>query len=258
MDKRTSQILNSTTAAFYAAQAQSFSDTRQSPWAGWERVVAALPQQDCRILDVACGNLRFEKYAQGARPAYQDTFYAVDSCAELVAAGEAARVHFTPVDINNALIERGSVAAGLSGATAENPADATVCFGFMHHVAGFDARAQLLRDLCAATQPGGLVAVSLWRFMEVPALAQKAQESHTSALAHFASEGVQLDLDENDFLLGWQNAAETFRYAHHFDQAEVDALVAAVSDAASLADRFFADGRTGALNEYLLFRVNAR
>ena len=40
MDVSTANILNRTTQAFYAAQAESFSATRQSAWAGWQRVLA--------------------------------------------------------------------------------------------------------------------------------------------------------------------------------------------------------------------------
>ena len=48
---------------------------------------------------------------------------------------------------------------------------------------------------------------------------------------------------------------EFFRYAHHFTAQEADELVASVAEVASLEDRYMADGRTGALNEYLVFRA---
>ena len=40
MDVSTANILNRTTQAFYAAQAESCSATRQSAWAGWQRILA--------------------------------------------------------------------------------------------------------------------------------------------------------------------------------------------------------------------------
>ena len=40
MDVSTANILNRTTQVFYTAQAESFSATRQSAWAGWQRVLA--------------------------------------------------------------------------------------------------------------------------------------------------------------------------------------------------------------------------
>ena len=379
MDVSTANILNRTTQAFYAAQAESFSATRQSAWAGWQRVLAdtgwegesaggvlqrnegagaagesagavvgdglasgegaggmvragaldaagamgngartsafrtsefgvrssavgaahegAGAQREgvlrCgepegadasaplvhRILDVACGNVRFKSFLESVLPNVTWDYHAVDACEQLV--GAPAGVAFTPCDIVSALIEgralpfvprgfEGKGVASVSGSSIGDAcedaacrgagsegvnADLTVCFGFFHHVPGREARERLLRALCAATVPGGLVAVSLWRFMDEPGLAKKAHESHKAALNHFAEQGLCLRLDANDYLLGWQQTQGAFRYCHHFTDEEVKALAASVSDVAQLADCFRADGRTGSLNEYLVFRV---
>ena len=356
MDVSTANILNRTTQVFYTAQAESFSATRQSAWAGWQRVLAdtgwegegagdadegadagavaagtagegagadadadadGVMCEDAeearrhsagvlgagagasvapvhRILDVACGNVRFKSFLESALPNATWDYCAVDACERLV--GAPAGVAFTLCDIVSALIEghalpfasSGSegadvvpvsgeptgaafVPAGFAGDACEDApredsarksagseganADLTVCFGFFHHVPGCAARERLLRALCAATVPGGLVAVSLWRFMDEPGLAKKAHESHEAALRHFAEQGLCLNLDANDYLLGWQQAQGVFRYCHHFADEEVKALAAAVRDVAQLTDCFRADGRTGNLNEYLVFRV---
>ena len=381
MDVSTANILNRTTQAFYAAQAESFSATRQSAWAGWRRVLAdtgwegeseghvatALGNKvvrpgegavvgdglasgegadgvvragaldaagvtgdgtgasafqtsefgmrlsaldaagaagdgaglqregvlQCgepegadasaplvhRILDVACGNVRFKGFLEDALPNVTWDYHAIDNCEQLV--GAPAGVAFMPCDIVSALIEgralpfvprgfEGKGVASVSGSSIGDAcedaacrgagsegvnADLTVCFGFFHHVPGREARERLLRALCAATIPGGLVAVSLWRFMDDPGLAKKAHESHEAALRNFAEQGLCLRLDANDYLLGWQQTQGVFRYCHHFTDEEVKVLAASVSDVAQLADCFRADGRTGSLNEYLVFRV---
>ncbi|MGN0302458.1 MAG: hypothetical protein ACI4BI_06260, partial [Anaerotardibacter sp.] len=51
---------------FYRAVSDSFSATRQSPWNGW-KVLGELFEEHCdeqalAILDIACGNLRFEEF----------------------------------------------------------------------------------------------------------------------------------------------------------------------------------------------------
>ena len=322
MDVSTANILNRTTQAFYTAQAESFSATRQSAWAGWQRVLADTGWEDegadgalqrgedaddvmCagaeearrrsagasgdgagasvalahRILDVACGNVRFKSFLESALPNATWDYRAVDACEQLV--GAPAGVAFTSCDIVSALIEGhalpfafsgsegvgvASVSGGFVGDACEDAArkgtgseganaDLTVCFGFFHHVPGCAARERLLHELCAATVSGGLVAVSLWRFMDDLGLAKKAHESHEAALKHFAEQGLCLSLDANDYLLGWQQTQGVFRYCHHFADEEVKALAASVSDVAQLTDCFRADGRTGNLNEYLVFSV---
>lgn len=204
MDSQTANILNRTTTAFYAAQAASFSATRQSGWPGWQRVIGQCDifaqGKTVTLLDVACGNQRFRAFLE--KRGLTCDYRGIDSCKEL--AGEEVEC----CDIVKELID-GSFA--LTPASA----DLAVCFGFFHHVPGIVTRKLLLRALCEATRPGGLVAVSLWRFMASSDLAQKAQASHEKALQHFAEQGISLALDENDYLLGWQTQTQNFRYCHH-------------------------------------------
>lgn len=50
---------------FYRVQAASFSDSRHAGWPGWQQVLAlAAPafEHSAKVIDMACGNLRFEKY----------------------------------------------------------------------------------------------------------------------------------------------------------------------------------------------------
>ncbi len=245
MDLCTAKILNQTTQAFYAAQASSFSATRQGAWPGWRRIVHGMDTPRS-VLDVACGNLRFRRYVQEAFPGAIEDYCAVDTCEALAAAPYGVR--FSSCDIVAALLSHEAL-------IFDTVADLSVCFGFFHHVPGSAAREKLLRALVAATRFGGTVAVSLWRFMEHPALAEKAQVSHAAALEHFSDQGITLALDEHDYLLGWQRQQGFFRYAHHFTTQEADALIASVAECATLKDRFFSDGRTDDLNEYLVFRV---
>ena len=143
--------------------------------------------------------------------------------------------------------------------------DMVACFGFFHHVPGQEARQQLLRELLALAKPGGLVAVSLWRFADHPPLREKAQRSTQKALEWWNQESAvaPFDLDPGDYLLGWGEPAATgngttapaFRYCHSFSDGEIDALVASAAPNAFPEVRYFADGRTGRLNTYLVFRA---
>lgn len=247
------------TGEFYRANAESFSQTRQSPWQGWVRLLEvmdarAAERELLRVLDVACGNLRFERYLADALPGRMLSGWAVDNCEPLVEAGE--RSEFGP--LSRIAFQNLDVIARLSGGrlweSLEAPdasRDLAVSFGFMHHVPLECWRAELLRTLIAKVRPGGFVAVSFWRFLNSDKLARKAQETTIRARAEL---GIR-ELPPNDYLLGWQDTQGLYRYCHHFDEPEIERLLAAVADSAELVSRFEADGKTGNLNEYVVLRV---
>lgn len=247
------------TGEFYRANAESFSQTRQSPWQGWVRLLEvmdarAAERELLRVLDVACGNLRFERYLADALPGRMLSGWAVDNCEPLVEAGE--RSEFGP--LSRIAFQNLDVIARLSGGrlweSLEAPdasRDLAVSFGFMHHVPLECWRAELLRTLIAKVRPGGFVAVSFWRFLNSDKLARKAQETTIRARAEL---GIP-ELPPNDYLLGWQDMQGLYRYCHHFDEPEIERLLAAVADSAELVSRFEADGKTGNLNEYVVLRV---
>ena len=247
------------TGEFYRANAESFSQTRQSPWQGWVRLLEvmdarAAERELLRVLDVACGNLRFERYLADALPDRMLSGWAVDNCEPLVEAGERSefgplsRIAFQNLDV----IERlsgGRLRESLEAPDASR--DLAVSFGFMHHVPLECWRAELLRTLIAKVRPGGFVAVSFWRFLNSDKLAGKAKETTSRARAEL---GIP-ELPPNDYLLGWQDTQGLYRYCHHFDEPEIERLLAMMADSADLVSRFEADGRTGNLNEYVVLRV---
>ena len=247
------------TGEFYRANAESFSQTRQSPWQGWVRLLEvmdarAAERELLRVLDVACGNLRFERYLADALPCRMLSGYAVDNCDSLVEAGERngsdalSQIAFQSLDA----IER--LSAGCLREALEAPdasCDLAVSFGFMHHVPLERWRVELLRALVAKVRPGGFVAVSFWRFLNSDKLARKAQETTSRARAEL---GIP-ELPSNDYLLGWQDTQGLYRYCHHFDEPEIERLLAMMADSADLVSRFEADGKTGNLNEYVVLRV---
>ena len=271
MDESTARELTRLTGEFYAATSASFSATRSSAWPGWMRVLAeaglAGHTTDSqrrvgspRVLDLACGNLRFERFlaeelAGGAEQGCMDDHeavaeaYAFDSCDDL-ARGQSVptvRVHYRHLDIVEALWSGGDLAAQL----ATPPCDLCVCFGFMHHLPFAEQRVRVLRALVDSARPGGVVAVSFWQLSRSARLLAKARATTERAVAEQGLRG----LDEGDYLLGWQDRDDVLRYCHDFCETEVDELAAAVASAAREVARFSADGASGDLNRYLLLRA---
>ena len=242
---------------FYQRTAASFSSTRKSAWVGWEHLADLIAKRlegawsdrirDARtlgIVDLACGNLRFETFLEERFPRIPLSFTAVDNCGTFPCTPVAGPCEFLQADLT-AWLQSGS-AAGLPRRPA---ADIAVCFGFMHHIPSTEARCTLLQRLAEMLAPGGIGAVSLWDFAQDPRMKAKAEASTARA-----KEALGLpDLEEGDYILGWQDDEDAFRYCHSFSEGEMNAIAGSLPAHTRLIERFQADGRTGTLNTYLVF-----
>ncbi|MGN0077957.1 MAG: class I SAM-dependent methyltransferase [Coriobacteriales bacterium] len=253
MDSSTARILNDATARFYRCNAESFSSTRHAGWAGWEEALARLELQQApqRIADIACGNMRFAAFAAQHWPGARMQLACVDSCAEL------AQHSLAPDGVDLRFEQRDIVGMLVEGAPLMLPrSQLAVCFGFMHHIPGSALRVEFLAQLLASLEPGGCAVVSLWQFMQEKGLAAKARQSTPRGMESLGlSEG---QLEEGDFLLGWQGSEQCWRYCHSFTEEEARELAAAALERAGFSAQlqsFEADGRNGRLNRYLLFKL---
>lgn len=257
MNLDTARYLNALNEEFYREVHESFSATRSVSWPGWKR---ALIHVDCarrgeekplRVLDLACGNMRFEAFLREALPEASLEAHCVDNCLALAEPSLAQR--FTGFDVVEWLFSESS--QSLSEAVGAEPCDLAVCFGFFHHVPTQRARLRLLYSLMAALKPGGIAVVSFWRFMENQRLASKASVSHEKFLRLHEARGLdRAQLEAGDYLLAWQDRGDVCRYCHHFTSDEVSNLLAHLDGEADLLDRYYEDGRDGMTNEYLVLR----
>lgn len=269
MDRETLQALCQLNTEFYERNAASFSQTRTAPWEGWRRCMAACgfdgldeatigqpanAQTADSVLDIACGNLRFEAFLVSVYPHIDWSFFAVDNCEPLVASGQediAKKVHFTCEDIVSNLIEGLPAAepANIPALATATPFDLVVSFGFLHHIPSFDLRRQFLLEALSQVKPGGHLVVSFWQFLNDPAKRAKIEQTHAEALAFF--EG---SLEPNDYFLGWKSEPGNYRYCHHFSNEEIDRIIAALAPHATVVESFSADGKPGNLNRYVVLR----
>jgi SAM-dependent methyltransferase len=271
MDTETVRLLCTTTTDFYRHNAASFSATRNLPWPGWTSCLEVIGQAwlqegdfgegelgrgrsrkaglreggGLAVFDLACGNLRFENFLTKALPTAQIEFYTVDTCDELLP--QLPVTNHQRLDIL-AVLQRG---LSLNEQITAPPCDLSVAFGLMHHVPLRAYREEVLASLLRQTHPGGCVAVSLWQFARDAALRNRAQDSTARAVRELELSA----LEDNDYLLGWQNLPHTYRYCHSFTDAEIDQLIESVAKDAVLLSRFTSDGRTDDLNTYLIFEV---
>jgi SAM-dependent methyltransferase len=206
------------------------------------------------VFDLACGNLRFEAFLTAALPHANLSFYAVDNCnALLPQAALVSGVNYQSLDILGVLQE----GRFLRDQFAAPACDLSVSFGFMHHVPLQEYREKILLSLIEQTRPGGYVIVSFWQFLKSETLRDKALVTHRRALKELGLQalGDKLELDTNDYLLGWQDIPGAYRYCHSFTQAEIDQLTASVAHEATKVASFVSDGKTNNLNTYIIIRV---
>ena len=251
----TAEQLSYVTSEFYTQQAQSFSATRQMPWQGWQQCLDAMPQlsagEKLSVLDVGCGNLRFARFLCDEVGIVPAKYFAVDNCKPLVESGEAdihiSELAFIELDVIKSLLDN-----TLSSRLIIPPCDLVVAFGFLHHVPGAQKRIQLLRTLLDKTKPGGFVCVSFWQFMNSQKLAAKAQEITAQGLRALGIDASELE--EHDYLIGWQDKADTWRYCHHFSQEELDELLGSLGSDVQVYAQFSADGKDNNLNRYVILQ----
>lgn len=284
MDATTIDFLRQVNNDFYTRCAPSFSASRNAPWVGWRSCLEAV--QDCgavrlcdgpdvhlydraaaqpgairkgasvRVLDVACGNMRFASFLREELRGRQIDYFAVDDCAGLVPhlpGGEGFSACFQNLDII------GELAAGMGFATAidAEPCDLVGCFGFFHHVPSFELRVRLIDALLQKTASGGVVCASFWQFMGDEKFVKKAEAWNSKATSELASAGLDASqLEAGDYFLGWQNEPGLWRYCHDFEELEIDALVAAACEGGKAREvaRFSADGKSGAMNRYVVLQ----
>ena len=351
MQKRDAEKLFKMTSQFYAQNATSFSNTRQSAWPGWERCVCAMnvlgrdtagsenatksekfAQCDkfqhvntLEIIDVACGNLRFETWLANEFPQLSFHAKAYDKCEDLLPDDMPRNVDFVLCDVGACLLElceekdsdagndnyedsansegdtggngNGEESSGLRNPNKQdifntpNMANIAICFGFMHHIPLERSREKLIEMLLNAVLPGGYVAISFWCFSRNEKMKLRAEETTKMALEKLNNnrklelgcelksdrkiphEGAtsidgkvprnrkfqlesNIKLEDGDYLLGFNNSYETFRYCHSFTTEEIDNLVARAREHASfkIVDKFSSDGRGNNLNEYVILQ----
>lgn len=282
MNKSTQQALFTYTAQFYRALASEFSHTRQAHWYGWNELkpfLTHMKHSPLHVCDVACGNARFSQFLAHItrdNPEFSYTYTGIDRetfpLSEEVRTAEhkalsyhTARIDFAELLCNDAqslssqlknLYALITHANDLNATELPEAFDLVACFGFLHHVPGYDLRVAFLTELAQLLAPQGLLCISLWAFMDDARLARKAES--TTQLFQEKEPELAGSFEKHDYMLGWRNAPYV-RFCHHFDQQErmhlIDELITKSSVPLILESMWSSELRENVpLNHYLLFR----
>ena len=247
MTDPTRSVLLALNRDFHERQAESFAATRDHAWPGWKRVLETVPANGV-LLDAGCGNGRFALFLAEAGRGDVD-YTGVDKSHGLLEAARERTSHLVGAGsrrfVEGDLFEPSSLPVG--------PFDTIILFGVLHHVPGFDERAALVAQLSESLSPRGHLAVTIWRFGSDPRVVGRT--------VPWDRAGLEIDpatLEPGDHLLRWGDSDDVVRYCHFVDDAEVDRLMERTRSAGlRVVDRFRSDGRSGELNEYVVWSRRA-
>jgi 2-polyprenyl-3-methyl-5-hydroxy-6-metoxy-1,4-benzoquinol methylase len=245
MNEATVHLLNALNRAFYAAQADEFSQTRTRPWAGFGRVLGHVQSSAPRVLDVGCGNGRLlDSLQEQFGPALH--YVGLDASEPLLSLARQR------VGGCNASFEHGDFV--LRDPAAVLPAgafDLVTLFAVLHHVPQQSRRLALLRAAAERLAPKGVLAFTLWRYDRDPRFGARRIAPGAAPLP--AGQTLsEAELEAGDHLLRWGAHGRSVRYCHFMAEAELARLLAALD--LVLVERFQADGASRAMNDYLVLR----
>lgn len=246
----TAARLNALNHAFYAAAADSFAASRAVGWRGWARLLdyVSAGTDPLRVLDVGCGNARLAGYL-AERLARPLAYHGIDSSAALLRHAAAALTHHPAIAAR--LDEADLFDPAFSAPLPAHTYDLVGAFGVLHHIPGADRRRAFVHELAQRVAPGGVLAITLWKFMEFPRF-------HAHLVPWDALPDPPTDLEPGDHLLDWRADTPTpegvpaLRYCHYADAAEEAALIVAAG--LPLVDQYRSDGAGGRVNAYLVWR----
>jgi SAM-dependent methyltransferase len=250
MDDRTARALNAINHSFYSEHAAVFDATRSDPWPGWLQLLpwldalmkdhAVLP-----LLDVGCGNGRLGAFLGDRVAAHKLHYTGIDSSQPLLASARARALPFAQVEFQNTDFLTHPAALPMG------PYALIALFGVLHHVPSAASRQHLLRELATRLAPDGLLVLTCWQFEAFTRFQRRflSWDDYNRT----AAEPINTEqLEDGDHLLPWGDGGNALRYCNFTSEREMSTLLENLSLEA--VSSYFADGREGNLNRYLICR----
>lgn len=220
---------------FYSKVSADFSRTRQKSWGGWDRIIPFINEYygsgrgtiKLKILDIGCGNGRFYSFLKKNLSGNFE-YLGLDSSGELIS---EAKNNFPDVEflVRDVFQDLESIESGF---------DIVVIFGVMHHVPSIRFRREWIDAVKGKLVMGGLLVISFWDLQIDRGRFEKKIKEHN------------FELEEGDYILGWGDENDAYRYAHFYSQNEIDDLLSGFKSLANYSD----DGKTRNLNKYFILQ----
>ncbi len=241
MDAETVNQLVTLNRKFYSQFSADFSDSRSSERFNLEPFRKYLANDIC-LLDAGCGNGRLAGTLE--REGFSLDYIGIDGSAELIsfaqkknAALKNVRVQFRVVDL--------TTPHWSENLRDTSPFDVIVSLAVLHHIPGFELRANVLQEIRALLKPRGIFVMSNWQFLNSERLRKKI-------VAWENRRDVPLErLEHGDYLVDWKRGGASYRYVHLVSENEVEQL--ANASGFNVVEQFLADNN---LNLFSILQPN--
>lgn len=244
MNKQTIDQLNKLNQDFYKITAESFDDSRQYFWPGWEKLLPHLDINDfleeLKVVDMGCGNGRFGQFLAD-KTSIKIKYTGFDSSQELLDKAQQTLVPLTSPNFEYELQLQDLLSADLNFS-----ADLITLFGVWHHLPSHELRLKIIKHLAEQLKPNGLLVIAVWKFYEYERFQNKIVDPEKLSIDNN-------QLEKNDFILDWRRGENAYRYCHYSTDAEIENVLKEFSNL-TLLDSFRADGKEGNVNQYLILQ----
>lgn len=213
---------------FYARFGSDFSETRSSARLNLNPLAAYLAD-GIKLLDLGCGNGRLAQALDIA--GYHIAYIGVDSSPALmaIARSRAAKLKNVRANFHEADL---ALPHWMDAIAADTPFDVVVALAVLHHLPGLKLRRKVLENIRLLLNPGGVLVISNWQFMQNERMRKK--------IVPWENVGVDArGLEEGDALLDWKRGGVGYRYCHQLTIAEVEVL--AQASGFEVQEQFVAD-----------------
>jgi 2-polyprenyl-3-methyl-5-hydroxy-6-metoxy-1,4-benzoquinol methylase len=252
VQKKTITKLNQLNQDFYKTIAESFDETRQQSWQGWEQLLPYLVSHfdstnEITAIDLGCGNGRFASFL--AENFQKEIYYiAVDANPSLLEkADQRLKATNIPHTIKNFDIISNQINLDQDTEPSTQPKLITL-FGVWHHLPSQQFRQQFLDNLQQQMTAQDLLVIATWNFAREERFAKKTVPPTEIGLE-------AKELETGDYILDWQRGKSAYRYCHYSPREEMEAHFKKSN--LHLLNHFEADGKSEQLNSYYLLTKKA-
>lgn len=228
-------------------------------WLGWLKLLPFLrsikkPNNVLRVLDLGAGNCRFLNFLLTELD-FEIEYLGIDfsqemlNKKELLTTKKLKKIKTLELDLLKVDLKEFLITNRLTTSF-----DLIIAFGLFHHIPSYKLRQKIFLNIKSLLAPQSKFIFTTWNFLEVPRLKKRIawgkDLKDDYALQIFGLK--REEMEDGDYLLDWIKKDLGYRYAHFFQQQEIDRLL---FKSFVLEDSFYADGKEKNRNRYFVTKL---